>query len=142
MRAGHNSDLALAGRNNSRTIRPDQPRAARLQELPGAHHVEHGNAFGDADDQFDLGIGGFHDGVGGERRRNKNDRSIGAGLVHGFLHGVEHRPAFVRGAAFAGSHAADDLRAVFGAGFGVERSFAAGEALHDDASLIYRPECS
>ena len=98
----HDADLALARRNDARTVRPDQPRAPVLQELPGAHHVERRNAFGDADDQFDLGVGGLHDGVGRERRRHEDHRGIRAGLVDRFLHGVEDRPALVRGAALAG----------------------------------------
>ena len=109
---GHDADLAFAGRNDSRTVRANQARAAILQKLPGAHHVERRNAFGDADDQFDLRIGGFHDGVGGIGRRNENYCRVGAGLVDRFLHGVEDGPAFVSGAAFAGSDSADDLRAI------------------------------
>ena len=42
-----------------------------------------GNAFGDADDQRHAGVGGFHDGVGGERRRHEDHGGIGAGLFHG-----------------------------------------------------------
>jgi hypothetical protein len=42
----------------------------------------------------------------------------------------------VRRAAFAGGHATDDLRSIFGAGFGVERAFATGEALHNHASIF------
>ena len=122
----HDADLAFAGRDDARAVRSDQARAPVLQELPGAHHVERRNAFGDADDQFDLRVGGFHDGVGRVRRRNENHRRIGAGLVRRFLHGVEDGPAFVRGAALAGSDAADNLRAVGRASFGVESAFAAG----------------
>ena len=48
-------------------------------------------------------------------------------------HGVEYGEAVVRGAAFAGGDSADNFGAVFGAGFGVERAFAAGQALRDDA---------
>ena len=43
-----------------------------ISGTPSPHHVEHRNSFGDADDEFDLGVGGFHDRVGRERRRNKD----------------------------------------------------------------------
>ena len=33
------------------------------------YHIVDRNAFGDADDQFQPGVGGFQNGVGGERRR-------------------------------------------------------------------------
>ena len=39
-------------------------------------------------------------------------------------------------AALAGSHAGHHFRAVGGAGLGVERTLAAGEALHDEARVI------
>ena len=137
--SGHDADFAFARRNDARAVRPDQPRAPILQKLPGAHHVERGNAFGDADDQFDLRIGRFHDRVGGKRRRNKNHRGIGAGLVHRFLHGVEDRPAFVRRAAFAGSDSADNLRAVGGAGLGVETCLRGRSDLARLIEFFYQP---
>ena len=52
-RCGHDADLAFAGRNDAGAIRADQARAAVLQKLPGLHHVERRNAFGDADDEID-----------------------------------------------------------------------------------------
>ena len=130
-RSRHDSDLAFAGRNDAGTIWADQPRAPILQELPGFDHVERRNAFGDADDEIELGVGGFHDGVSGEWWGNENYSGVGAGFFHGFLHGVENWPAFVGGASLARSDSADDLRAVRGAGFGVESAFSSGEALHD-----------
>ena len=83
-----------------------------LQIFPRLHHVERRNAFGDADDQRNPRVGGFHDGVGRERRRHEDHGGIRAGLVDRFRHGVEDRPAFVRGAALARRHAADNLGAV------------------------------
>ncbi len=47
------------------------------------------------------------------------------------LHGVEHRPAFVRRAALAGRHAADDGGAVGRGLLRVERPLAAGEPLNE-----------
>ena len=57
-------------------------------------------------------------------------------LLHGVGHGVEHRPAFVRGSAFAGRYAANDLGAVFGAALGVKGAFFAGDSLHDKARVV------
>ena len=56
--------------------------------------------------------------------------AFGAGLVDRFLDRIEDRPAFVGGAALAGRHSANDVGAILGAGLGVERAFAAGDALH------------
>ena len=64
---------------------------------------------------------------------NKDDRGVGPSFVDRFLHAVEHWKTFVRGATFARRHSTDDLCPVLGAGLGVKRSFAAGQALHDYA---------
>src|SRR5207245_1311010 len=45
---GHDTDLALARRDNSRTVRSDQAGLPALQELPGVDHVQCWNPFGDA----------------------------------------------------------------------------------------------
>src|SRR5438105_9920699 len=140
MNAGrHDSDFAMARRNNSWTIWSDQARAAVLQELPCANHIESWNSFGDADDKFDLCIGGLHDCVRCIRRWDKDQRAVGASSIHRFLNAVEHRPTLVRRATFSRSYAADNLRSVFSAGFGVECAFAPSEALHDDSrGFIYK----
>ena len=103
----------------------------RIDNGSDAHHVDHWNAFGDADDQGDFGVGGFENGVSGVGRRHKNHRGICAGAFDRFSDGVEHRAFEMLGAAFAGRYAADDIGAVFDHLLGVESSFAAGEALHD-----------
>ena len=126
----HDADLAPAGRDDARTVRSDQARVLRLQELPHLHHVHRGNAFGDADDERHAGVGGFHDGVGRARRRNEDHGCVGAGLLDRVAHGVEDGPAFMRGAALAGSHAADNLRSIGSGILGVEGSFAARQSLH------------
>src|SRR3546814_7546520 len=78
------------------------------------------NAFGDADDQFHLGVDGLQNGVGRERRRHIDDASICTGLFNSLRHGVEHRQVEVGGAALAGGHAADHLGAVGDRLLGVE----------------------
>ena len=135
----HDSNFAFPRRDNSGTIRPNEPRAAGLQELPRAHHVEHRNALGDADHQLDFRGSGFHDGVGRKRRGHKNYGSVSSGFVHCLLNTIEDRPAFVRGAAFTGCDPTDDLRSVFRASFGVECTFTPGDPLHNDARrFIYK----
>jgi hypothetical protein len=59
-----------------------------------------------------------------------------APVFHGFANRVEDGPAFVGGAALARGDACDDLGAVIGAGLGVERAFASGEALHHESGFF------
>src|SRR2546427_9612166 len=46
-----NSYLTLARRDEARTIRSDQAGPAFVNERQNASHVQHGDAFGNADDQ-------------------------------------------------------------------------------------------
>src|SRR5271166_1354006 len=134
MNAGrHDADLAAAGRDNTRAVRPDQPRILRLQVLPRLHHVERRNALRDAHDQRNTRVGRFHDGVRRTRRRHENHRRIGAGLRHRFSHCVEDGPAFMSGATLARSHATHHLRSVRLRSFGVEGSFPARQSLHNQS---------
>jgi hypothetical protein len=130
--AGDDADLGFPGRNEARAVRADQARRGPiLEKRHRAHHVQRRNTFRDADDEREAGVGGFHHGVGRELRRDENDRHVGAGLLDGVLHGVEHRPALVRGAAFAGRDAAHDGGSIRRRLLGVKRPFAAGQALHN-----------
>ena len=130
--AGHDADFGFAGRNDSGTIRANQPRLAfDLQKLIGAHHIQHRNAFRDADNERHLGVDGFQQRVSGELWRNKNNSSVGAGLLFGFRHCIKDRPAFMRGAALARRNAANNVGAVSRAGLGVERAFTPGNSLDD-----------
>ena len=85
--------LHCPGRDDPGTVRADQAHRLALEKALHAHHVEHRNALGDADDQRHAGVGGFHDRVGGERRRHVDDRGVGAGRRHRLRDRVEDRNA-------------------------------------------------
>ena len=99
-------------------------------------HVEHGNAFGDADDQRDFRVDRFQDRVGGKGRRHIDHAGGAARRGLGLAHRVEHGQAQMRGAAFAGRGAAHHLGAVGDRLLGMERALIAGEALADDARVL------
>src|SRR5581483_5115822 len=139
--SGHDADFRFAWRDDAGTIGANQARAAVLQEFPGAHHVERGNAFSDANDQLHFGVGGFHNGVGRERRRHEDNCGVRARLIHRFLYAVEDGPAFVGGSALAWSHAADDFRSVLGTSLGMKRAFATSQALYDQPCIFINQDC-
>jgi len=120
--ARHDADLALARRDHAGAVRPDQHtvRIVRAQRRLDLDHVDHRNAFGDADDHFHASVGGFQNRVGSERRRHVDHRRFGAGFLHRVVTGVEHRQVQMLAAAAAGGDAADHLGAVGDALFGVE----------------------
>ena len=110
--ARHDADLALVRREHARAVRPDQP-ALRAAERPlHLHHVEDGNALGDADDQLDLGGDRLGDGVGGEGRRHIDDGGVGAGALLRLSDGVVDRQAEMLAAALPRRDAGDHLGAV------------------------------
>ena len=66
--AGHDADACLgARRDDAGAVRADEDAAAGTERRLDLHHVQHGDAFGDADDERHSGGGGFEDGVGGGR---------------------------------------------------------------------------
>ena len=132
----HDADFAFAGRDDAGAVGADEARGAVAQHGGDAHHVERGNAFGDANDQRQPGVNAFEDGVGGVGRRNENNRGVGLRLTSGFGDGIEHRDIEMQRAAFAGRDAGDDLGAVGDHLLGVEGALAAGEALHDQREFF------
>ena len=135
---GHDPDFAFARGNDSRTVRPDQPRLFAFQEGARTNHVEGWDAFGDANDQFDSRRRRFHYRVCGEWRRNENDRGIRASLAPGFLDSVEHVHSFVFGAALARRHPADNVSPIFHGLKRMKTAFTARDALNNQPCVLIR----
>ena len=134
--ARHDAYLGLAGRDDAGTVGTEQPRLRVLELGPHLDHVERWNALGDANDQRNPRVLRFENRVGGKRRRNKNHRHIGAGLLHGVCHGIEHRPAFMCRPALAGSYSANNFGAVLRAAHGMESAFLARNSLNNESSFF------
>src|SRR5580658_3316932 len=137
----HDADLRLARRDHTRTVRPDEPRLRVLHNLPHLHHVQHWNAFRDADHQRQPSISGFEDAVRSSRWRNEDHRRIRSGLLHRLLDGVEDRPALMRRPTFTWSHTANDelvaeLLRILIAALRMEGAFATGNSLHDQPRVL------
>ena len=100
------------------------------------HHVLRRNTVGNTDAKTDAGVGRFHDGVGGKRRRYEHDTGLGVGCAHGILDGIEYRPLEVALTTLAGGDAADDVGTVIDHFLGMEGTDAAGKALYDNAGVF------
>ena len=132
----HDADLAFTGGDDARAVGTDETAVAAVEGAFHPHHVENGNAFGDADDQRHAGVDRLEDRIRGEGRRNVDDRSVGLGFLHRLGDGIEHRQAEMRLPALAGCDAADHGSAVIDRLFGMEGALRAGEALADDPCLL------
>ena len=86
----HDADLAGVRGDDTGAVRPDQARFAVLQRALHFHHVEHRDAFCDADDQLHFSVNGFHDRIRCKRRRHIDHGGIGLGHGLGFVDRVEH----------------------------------------------------
>ena len=134
--ARHNADLGFTRRDNARTVGADQPRFRFADHTPHLDHVVGGDPLSDANDERKARIFGFEDGVGGKRRRDKNDGSVGACLIDCLGYGVEHRPAFMHRASLARRHSTYHFGPILGAAFGMEGPFLARDALHDEPRIF------
>src|ERR1039458_648563 len=110
--ARHDADLAFARRHHARAIGADQPRLRAGERTLDLDHVHHRDAFGDADDERELGLDRFANGIGGARRRHVDHAGVAAGLFACFGDGVEYRQIEMGRPAFTGRCAADHLGAV------------------------------
>src|SRR5436309_6165670 len=132
---GHDPHLALSWSDDPRAIGANEPGAPSLQKLLDANHVQSWNTLGDTHHQGHLGVGGLHDRVGSEGRRDEDHRRVGARLRHRFGDCVEDHDALVGGSAFSRCHPGHHLRAVDRALLGVKGTFSSGDSLHQEAGI-------
>src|SRR6516162_3525805 len=148
---GGDADQRLTRGDDAWTVRSDDAGLAALVQVvrPGICAVLHRNSLGDDHQQRDLGVDGLDDIVLGELRRHKDDRHVGAGLLHGLCDAAEHRqlddPAALvlvrdRGARLARVHTADDLGARLEHSGGVHGGLAASDALDDDLVVFVQED--
>ena len=134
---GHDADFAGAGGDDAGAVRADQARGAFLERGFDPHHVDDGDALGDADDEFDPGINGFEDRVGGAGWGHKDHGGVATRLSAGLHDGVVNGDLAFEGlAAAAGCDAGDDIGSVIHAGFGVEATGFSCDALHEQAGVF------
>ena len=107
-----------------------------MQRALDANHVENGNALGDRNDQFDLGINRLEDRVRCKWWWNINNRSSRAGSFLGFRNGVVVWQTNMGRATLARRNARNHLRAIGERLFGVERAGIAGHALGDHLGVL------
>ena len=135
--AGHNSNFALPGCDDARTIRPNQARFLSAQERFHPHHVHHWNSFRDANYQLDSGIDRFKDRIRSSRRRHEHHRRVASGFLSRFANRVEYRHFPIEHlAALSGRDAGNHVGAVVDALPGVKRTRAARNALHNESRVL------
>ena len=84
----HDADLQLVRRDDARAVGAQQQRllVGLAHLVTHDQHVTHGDALGDADDQIQVGVDRFPDGIGSACGRHVDDGDGGTGLGLGFLH--------------------------------------------------------
>src|ERR1019366_7919331 len=128
------TDVALAGANNSRAVRSNEANTRVLfdQAIKGHRFVVGGNALGDADNEGNAALRRFEDGRRGEFGWHRDERGRGPGGVDRLLYRVEYRDSIDVSATLAGGDPANDLRAVVAIQVTVEAPLAARQAPDHD----------
>lgn len=101
-----------------------------------AHHVVDRHVLGDGHDERQIGVHCLVGAFGRKLGRDEDNRRVRAGCFNRLADGVKHRHAVDLLAALAGRDARDDRGAVFQHLFGVERAFAPGNPLDDEAGVF------
>ncbi len=107
-----------------------------LQESRDLHHIQHGNALGDAHDQGDASISCLHDSVCGKGRRNKYDRGVCSGLVDALGDGTKDRDPLVDRPSLAGGYSRHYFSAILKTPPGVEAPLSPGDSLDHQPCVV------
>ena len=133
--AGHDADLALAGRDDAGAVGADEPARLAAQLLHDAGHVEDGDALGDATMTPMPASAASRMASAAPGGGTKIIEALAPVLRDRLGDGVEEREALLLGAALAGLDGADDVGAVVAALLGVEGAGLA-EALDEQAGVL------
>src|SRR5215210_7933086 len=87
----NDADLARSRRDQSGTVRANEPHPTRSYERHGSRHVHHRNSLRDTHDQPNAGIRGFHDGTGRRGRGHVDHAGVGVCFCDRFGDDVEDR---------------------------------------------------
>lgn len=127
---GHDTDLALAGGNDTGAVGADQTGLGLgLEHVDHSDHVVLGDTLSDTHDERELGLDGLLDRGGGKRRGHEDGGGVAAGVLHGLGDGAEDGETEMGLAGLLGVGSSDDLGAVVDGLLGVEGSLLSGEAL-------------
>lgn len=88
--AGHDAHFGFFGRNNSGAVEAYEGRIFAFKIFFYFDHIGNRDSFSDGNDDFDAGIGSFHDGIGGKSGRYKDDGNICAGGFNGIFNCIEN----------------------------------------------------
>ena len=135
--AGHDADFAFAGGDDAGTIWSNEARGAFGHGGLDSHHINHRDAFGDADDELDAGVNRFEDRVRSTSWWNENHRGVATGFAARFHDGVKDGNLIFENLTTAcGRDARNDIGAVFHTGLRVGCSRLASDALNEQARIF------
>jgi hypothetical protein len=129
---GHDTDLALAGSNDTGAVGTDKSGLGLgLEHVDHSDHVVLGDTLSDTDNEGQLGLNGLLDRGGGKRRGDEDGGGVTSSLLHGLGNGAEDGETEMALAGLLGVGSSNDLGAVVDGLLGVEGSLLSGEALEE-----------
>ena len=135
--AGHNADFGFVGCDDAGAVGTDQPSAYCIQIGAYGDHIQCGQAFCDANNQFDACIRRFNDRIRRKACWHIDDAGVGAGCLDSFGDRVEDR-CIANGpfASLARRHTSDHIGAVVDHLLGVKGALTSGDALHNQTGIV------
>lgn len=133
---GHDTDLALAGGDDTGTVGADKSGLGLgLEHVNNSDHVVLGDTLSDTDNEGELGRDSLLDRGGGKRRGDEDGGGVASGLLHGLGNGAEDGEVEMGLASLLGVGTTDDLGAVVDGLLGVEGTLLTGETLEQDLGV-------
>src|SRR2546426_5536730 len=134
--ARHDANLRFIDSDHAGAVWSDQADIFATERALDLDHVVDWNAFGDANDQLDAGIGSFQDRIGTKRRGHKDQRGVTLGLLHSITHRIENRNTLDLLPRLARRHTRDNLRPISLALRSMERAFLTSNPLHHHPRIL------
>src|SRR3984893_12869710 len=132
----HNADLAFPRRHHAWAVRADETRRRSGQGALDTYHVQHRDPLGDADNERNLRLNRFANGVCSPSRRHIDHTGIAIRLRLRLGNRIEDRQPEMRDTALSRRSPANHLRAVSDGLIGMERTVLAGEALTNHSGVL------
>jgi len=135
--SGHNTDLALAGGDNTGAVGTDQARLALADQ--GVLHLDHvllGNTFSDADDQGDFRLQGLKNGGGSTGRWDVDNGGVRFYCSVGLGYRVEDGQTKMFPTSLAWANTSDHVGTVLNGLSGVECALLTSETLANNFGVL------
>ena len=132
----HNTNFRFSGGDNSWTIGPNQTTGFVFQVFFYSDHIAGRNAFCYTNNNFNTGIGSFHNCISSKCRRHKYDRHICTCAFNSLLNRVKYRTVKMLLSTFTRGNTTHNLSSIFYHLTCMIGSLCSSKSLNDDFRML------